>query len=321
MTQKHTHPQTLLEAVRFFSDLAVCHQYMVNVKWPDGKVICPKCGSDHIGEIKSRRMFQCKAKECRKQFSAKVGTIFEDSPLGLDKWFVGVWCIANAKNGISSHELHRALGITQKSAWHMLHRIRLAMKTGSFQKIKGEIESDETFVGGVAKNMHKQVRAAKIRGRGPMDKAVVHGLLERNPDGTSRVSAEVVKSTRKQHVQSRVRANVDAGSAVYTDSLMSYRGLEDAYIHGIVDHAKEYVRGRVHTNGMENFWSLLKRTLGGTYVSVAPFHLNRYVAEQEFRFNAREGDDATRFVSAMMGTVGKRLQYKTLTAANAAKAD
>src|SRR3954470_9769891 len=189
MTQTHPHPQTLLEAVRHFSDLAVCHEYMVNVKWPDGKVICPKCGSDHVGEIKSRRMFQCKAKGCRKQFSAKVGTIFEDSSLGLDKWFVGVWCIANAKNGISSHELGRALGITQKSAWHMLHRIRLALNTGSFKKIKGETEADESFIGGAAKNMHREVRRRKVKTHGPSHKITVHGLLNRDE---GRVNCEVV---------------------------------------------------------------------------------------------------------------------------------
>jgi len=285
---------------------------MVHVKWPDGKVICPKCGGDHIGEIKSRRMFQCKAKECRKQFSAKVGTIFEDSPLGLDKWFVGVWCIANAKNGISSHELARSLGITQKSAWHMLHRIRLAMQTGTFTKIKGEIESDETFVGGAAKNMHREVRRRKIRGSGSADKAIVHGLLNRG----GKLNAQVVPTHSKRALQRRVRDHVETGAAVYTDSLKSYNGLEADYIHGIVDHSKQYVDGRIHTNGLENFWSLLKRSLKGTYVSVAPFHLQRYVTEQEFRFNARNGNDATRFLSTMMGTTGKRLQYKTLTAAN-----
>jgi len=311
-----THPESLIEAVRHFSDLDTCHEYMVNVKWPDGKVVCPKCGSDHIGEVKSRRLFQCKAKECRKQFSAKVGTIFEDSPLGLDKWFVAVWCIANAKNGISSHELARAIKVTQKSAWHMLHRIRLAMKTGTFSKIKGEIESDETFVGGKAKNMHKTVRKLKIRGAGPTGKAVVHGLLERNAGG-SRVNAEVVPNNKRGTLQGRVRQHVEPGEVVYTDACKSYQGLEAEYVHGIIDHAQEYVRGRVHTNGLENFWSLLKRAIKGSYVAVAPFHLQRYVTEEVFRFNARKGNDATRFAAAMIGTVGQRLMYKTLIAADA----
>jgi transposase-like protein len=177
MSTKQHHPETLIEAVRYFSDLDICHQYMVCMKWPDANITCPKCGGNHVGHIQSRRMFQCKAKDCRKQFSTKVGTIFEDSPLGLDKWFVAVWCIVNAKNGISSHELGRALGITQKSAWHMLHRVRLAMQTKSFNKATGEVEGDETFVGGKARNMHKEVRKAKIKGTGGVGKVIVQGML------------------------------------------------------------------------------------------------------------------------------------------------
>src|SRR6266568_2156340 len=156
-------PQTLIEAVRYFSDLDVCHNYMLSIKWPDGKITCPKCGGENVGNIASRRMLQCRAKGCRKQFSVKVGTIFEDSPLGLDKWFVAVWCVANAKNGISSHELGRALGLTQKTAWFMLHRIREAMRTGIFRKLSGTVESDETFIGGEARNMHEWKREKKIR--------------------------------------------------------------------------------------------------------------------------------------------------------------
>lgn len=313
MTTNNTHPQTLLEAIRHFSDLDTCHEYMVNVKWPNGKVICPKCGGDHIGEIKSRRMFQCKAKGCRKQFSAKVGTIFEDSPLGLDKWFVATWAIANSKNGIASHELARALGVTQKTAWFMLHRIRLAMQTGSFKKIIGEIETDETFIGGAAKNMHKKVRELKIKGRGPSTKTAIHGLLERGGE----VRCEVVVNTKKPTLQQRVRENVELGAAVYSDSLRSYDGLEKDYIRGIVDHSNTYVDGRIHVNGMENFWSLLKRALKGTYVAVAPFHLQKYVTEQTYRFNNRKANDASRFVGTMLGTVGRRMTYKSLIQADA----
>jgi transposase-like protein len=141
----NTHPKTLIEAVRHFADLDVCHNYMVDLKWPDGKIVCPACGSEKIGRIATRRMLRCNAAGCRKQFSSKVGTIFEDSPLGLDKWFVAVWCIANAKNGISSCELARAIGVTQRSAWFMLHRIRAAMRTGTFRKLSGKVESDETL--------------------------------------------------------------------------------------------------------------------------------------------------------------------------------
>jgi transposase-like protein len=306
-------PETLLEAVRHFSDLDVSHEYLVRLKWPDGRITCPKCGGDHVGHIKTRRMFQCRVKDCRKQFSAKVGTIFEDSPLGLDKWFVAVWSIAAAKNGISSHEVGRALGVTQKTAWFMLHRVRLAMQTQSFNKMGGIIEGDETMIGGKAKFMHAKRRKEKIKGRGGMGKAIVQGLLERGGE----VRCVVVPNQKTGTLQANVRKHVARGSHVYTDALASYVGLDADYVHQMIDHAKAYVEGMVHTNGMENFWSLLKRCLKGTYVAVAPYHLFRYLDEETFRFNKRKGNDGTRFVDAMMGVVGKRLQYSDLIAESA----
>lgn len=301
-------PQSLIEAVRYFSDLAICNKYMKVIKWPDGKVVCPKCQGERIGEIATRHMLRCK--DCRKQFSAKVGTIFEDSPLGLDKWFVAVWCIANAKNGISSHELGRALDVTQKTAWFMLHRIREAMKTRSFRKLEGEVETDETFIGGKARNMHKAKREAKIKGRGSVGKAIVHGVLERGGD----VRCSTVGDTEQGTLQPIVRQHVSKGSTVYSDESTSYHGLDAHYAHGVINHTIKYVEGRVHTNGIENFWSLLKRTLAGTYVAVAPFHLLRYVDEQAFRFNRRKGSDASRFYEVLMSVVGKRVTYRVLTA-------
>lgn len=301
-------PKTLIEAVRFFSDIDRCNEYMKQIKWPDGKIECPKCGSDRIGEIKTRKMLRCK--DCRKQFSYKVGTIFEDSPLGLDKWFVAVWCITNAKNGISSHELGRAIGVTQKSAWHMLHRIRLAMQEdGIGTKLSGTVEADETYVGGKSKNMHKKERDRKIKGRGAVGKTIVQGVLQRG----GKVIAGVVHNAKRKTLQPNVRSVVAPGATVYTDDLRSYQGLEDDYLHDTINHAFEYVRGDVHTNGMENFWSLLKRCLNGTYISVMPWHLYRYVDEQAFRFNERTDDDAGRFQTAMKGVVGKRLTYAEAT--------
>ena len=307
---EHTtdHPTTLLEAVRHFTDLDVCHAHMVQVKWASGPITCPKCGGTHVGEIKSRRMFQCKSKECRKQFSTKVGTIFEDSPLGLDKWFVAVWCIANAKNGISSHELGRDLGVTQKTSWFMLHRIRLAMKAGTFRKLSGEVEVDETGIGGKSKNMHIAKRRATIKGTGMMNKVIVQGMLERG----GKVRCQVVKDNRRTTLDPNVRGNVEAGATVYTDALQSYRSLRDEYAHQVIDHAVCYVIGRVHTNGIENFWSLLKRTLNGTYISVREWHLFRYLDEQVFRFNERKGNDYTRFCETMRGTIGRRVEYAAL---------
>jgi transposase-like protein len=300
-------PKTLLEAVRYFSDLDVCNEYMKGIKWPNGKIVCPKCGKDRVGEIKTRKMLRCK--DCRKQFSYKVGTIFEDSPLGLDKWFVAVWCITNAKNGISSYELGRALGVTQKSAWHMLHRIRLAMHNETPKRLSGTVEADETYVGGHAKNMHASKRKEKIKGRGIVGKAIVQGVLERG----GRVIAGVVPNTKRKTVQPNVREIVRPGATVYTDNFQSYVGLEDEYLHEAVDHSRGvYVRDNCHTNSMENFWSLLKRGIGGTYISVMPWHLFRYVDEQVFRFNERKGTDQSRFDAAMRKIMGKRLQYSEL---------
>ncbi len=274
-------PQTLMAAVTYFADPDRCDEYMKSIKWPDGQISCPACDGLEIGEIKSRRKLQCKAKECRQQFSVKVGTIFEDSPLPLQKWFVAVWSITNAKNGISSCELARAIGVTQKSAWFMLHRIRLAMHTGTFARIKGEIEADESFVGGLSKNMHKNRRDRAITGTGGSGNTAVMGLLERSVNGSSRVKARVVPDTRGDTLQPEIREHVEPGSKLYTDAWRAYRGLSDKYTHEFVDHGMlEYVRGRVHTNGIENFWTLLKRTIKGTYVAVAPEHLDSYLDEQ-----------------------------------------
>ena len=309
-------PQTLLEAVRYFSDIDVCHEYMIKIRWPDGNIKCPKCGCDRIGRIASRRMLQCREKSCRKQFSTKCGTIFEDSPLGLDKWFTCVWLIVNAKNGISSHELSRALGVSQKSTWHMLHRVRAAMKTKSFKKITGTIESDESFIGGKAKNMHAKKRREKIQGRGTVGKTVVHGVIERPEDenGTSRVDVAVVPNQKAKTLQPRVRDRVEKGARVFTDSLASYESLSDEYVHQMVEHAKgEYVKdGDVHTNCMENFWALLKRALSGTYVCVTPKHLEPYCDEQVFRFNERDRTDSGRFELAMKSVIGVRLTWNDL---------
>jgi transposase-like protein len=309
-------PKTLLEAVRVFSDPDTCHRFMVSVKWPDGKVTCPKCGTENVGEIKTRRMFQCKMKGCRKQFSTKVGTIFEDSAIGLDKWLVAVWCITNAKNGISSYELARAMGVTQRTGWFMLHRIRESMNDHDGTLLEGVVESDETFVGGLAGNMHKEVRERKIKKRGGQsgNKTIVHGMLQRgDEDNPSKIRVGIVPNQRRHHMHAALEANIKTGITLYTDELKSYRGLDWKYVHGRVDHAIRWVDGAVHTNGLENFWCLLKRMLGGTYVQVAPKHLIRYCAEEAFRFNKRKGTDGTRFTQVMSSVPGKRLTYKALT--------
>jgi len=259
--------------------------------------------------MESQRRWKCYEKHPRPQFSIKTGSIFEDSNIGLDKWLVAVWMIVNAKNGISSYEIHRSLGVTQKTAWFMGHRIRLALHSGSFERmLNWEVEVDETFIGGKARNMHSDVKARRITGRGPNDKTVVLGMLERG----GIVRAEMVSSNRKHVLQKRIRETVEAGSALYSDDLASYDGLHRDYAHQTVNHAVQYVDGVVHTNTLENFWALLKRCINGTWVSVEPFHLFRYLDEQAYRYNERRGKDGDRFFRAISNIFGKRLTYKQL---------
>jgi transposase-like protein len=299
-------PKTLLEAIRYFSDLDVATEFVAKLRWPRGPV-CPRCGGVEYSYLTTRRLWKCK--ECQKQYSVKLGTIFEDSALGLDKWLPAIWLIANSKNGISSHELARALGITQKSAWFMLHRIRLAMQAESFDKLDGEVEVDESFVGGKAINMHPAKRARKITATGGKDKTLVLGVRQRGGE----VRAKVVPNNRRHTLHAEVEANVERGSAVYTDTLSSYTGLSEQFDHATIDHAEKYVDGRVHTNGLENFWSLLKRSLNGTYVSVEPSHLFRYLDERVLAYNLRKLDDYGRFATVLRAVAGRRLTNAQLT--------
>ena len=282
-------------------------EYVVARRWPNG-VECPRCGSKNVTFLEKYNRWQCSTRHGNRQCSAKVGTIFEDSPLGLDKWLMAMWQVVNCKNGVSSYEVHRAIGITQKSAWFMDHRIRHALSMGTINKLSGQIEADETYIGGKARNMHRAKRAAKITGTGGKDKTAVMGILERG----GKVRTKVVDNTKKKTLQSEIREHVLVGSALFTDALKSYEGLNE-FQHEVIDHAVEYVRGEVHTNGLENFWSLLKRTLGGTYVSVEPFHLFRYLDEQAWRYNNRKMTDGARFDIVVRQIVGKRLTWDQLT--------
>jgi len=309
-------PTTLQEAIIHFADRENCKAFMVHLRWPDGKVLCPNCGSDNVDYLPNAGLFKCYEKHPRQKFSLKVGTIFEDSPIGLEKWLPVMWLVVNCKNGVSSWEIHRAMGVTQKTAWFMLQRARLAMQdkyTGG--KLSGEVEVDETFIGGKARNMHGDVKARKIQGRrGTEGKAIVAAVLERG----GKVRARVVDKRKKKDLQALVREHVEPGSALYSDALKSYEGLNGEFVHQVIDHAIAYVDGQVHTNGMENFWSLLKRGVKGTYVSVEPYHLFRYVDEQAFRFNNRlDMNDSDRFMAVMKQIVGKRLTYSELIGASA----
>ena len=303
---------TLRDAILYFADFENCRRFMIQLRWPDEVVKCPTCGADKVTWLAKRRVWKCYTGHVSPTFSLKTGTIFEDSPIALEKWLPATWMLLNCKNGISSWELHRGIGVTQKTAWFMLQRIRLATHSKTFNKLGGEgqhVEADETFIGGKARFMHADKRAEKIHGRGPDGKAIVAAVLERGGE----IRAKVVKTRRKADVQALVRENVEAGSNLYTDALKSYDGLSE-FTHQVADHAVEYVNGQIHTNGCENFWSLLKRSLKGTYVSVEPFHLFRYVDEQAFRYNNRKDmNDAERFDLAISQIVGKRLTYKELT--------
>jgi transposase-like protein len=299
-------PQTLQQAIVYFSDKNTCFDFMVSMRWADGVATCPHCESIKTSFLSTRKIWKCK--DCKKQFSVKVGTIFEDSPIGLDKWLTAMWLIANAKNGISSYEIHRSIGVTQKSAWFMLHRIRLAMENGSIDKLSGDVEVDETFVGGKAKNMHFSKRVAIIKGRGSVGKTAVMGLLERK----GKVRAKVIENTTRPTLHGEIKEHVEEGSNVFTDEWRAYQGLQDEYVHQVINHSIEYVRDNIHTNGIENFWSLLKRTIRGTYVSVEPFHLNKYVDEQVFRYNNRKDNDKERFLGVLKAVSGKRMTYNQL---------
>jgi len=309
-------PRTLQQAILFFSDYANCHKAVSEIRWPDGVVRCPHCGSENVTYLKSVRRWKCYGKHPKAQFSLKVGTIFEDSAIGLEKWLPALWLLTNCKNGISSYELARALGVTQKTAWFMLSRLRLALQGEDGGKIGGEVEADETYIGGKGRFMHaaRRKRMNMVRGRSVAGKVAVMGLLARHgKDGVSQVRTQILKSIRKYEMQGAIYEHVALGASVYTDALKSYDGLSDDYAHGVIDHAEAYVDGQIHTNGLENFWSLLKRAIKGTYVSIEPFHLFRYLDEQSFRFNNRKGTDAMRFALALKGILNKRLTYAALT--------
>jgi transposase-like protein len=314
-------PTSLQEAIIYFSDPVNCREYLVARHWPDG-VVCPRCGSKNVLFLEKYNRWHCREKHEAPQFTLKTGTIFEDSPISLDKWLTAMWMIVNAKNGVSSWEIHRAFKVTQKTAWFMLHRVRLGMQDkpryGKMTKLGGpesEVEVDETFVGGRKQNMHKDKKLRYEQRGGAQGKAVVQGILNRT---ARQMRAQVVPNVTRETLQTEVLNNVKYGTKVYTDDAVAYDKLHWRYVHEIVNKTESYVRGRVHVNGTENFWSLLKRGLNGTYVAVEPFHLFRYVDEQVFRYNNRGTkenplNDADRFDAAVRQIVGKRLTYAELT--------
>jgi transposase-like protein len=312
-------PKTLQEAILHFSDIGRCIAYLAQSRWPDGAV-CPTCGRKDVSYVEKRRVWQCKSRHPKCQFSIKVGTIFEDSPISLTKWLPCMWMLANCKNGVSSWEIHRALGVTKKTAWFMLHRVRVALKDERLHKFEGPVETDETYVGPDPRKMHKDRRIRRVHtemlgGNRYVGKTAVHGVLDRE---LRQVRTKVLPNVRRETLQNAVLNHVAPMAKVYTDNLPAYDALAKGFIHEVVNHAKEYVNGQVHTQGIDNYWSLLKRTLRGTYVAVEPFHLDRYLDEQAFRYNNRATtdnplNDADRFALAVMQIVGRRVTYAELT--------
>jgi transposase-like protein len=281
-------PKTLRDAIIWFADFEHCRKFMVQLRWPDGAVKCPICGAEKVTYLEKQRVWKCYAKHERPTFSLKTGTIFEDSPIPLEKWLCAAWLLINCKNGISSYEIHRDLGVTQKTAWFMLHRIRLAMREGGFDKLGGEggpVEVDECFIGPKPQKMHRYKRLALQSGINARAKNPIMGMLDRE---SRKVRAKVVPDVKRSTLQREILNHIEKGSKVYTDGWPGYDNLAaQEYIHETVNHVEEYVRGQVHTQGIDNFWSLLRRGLTGTYIAVEPFHLDRYVGEQVFRYNNR----------------------------------
>jgi transposase-like protein len=327
--------KTLAQAIIHFADPENCRRFMIEMRWPDGVVRCPVCDATKLTWLAKANVYRCYGEHPKQKFSLKVGTVFEDSPIGLDKWLPAAWLLSNCKNGISSYELARHLGVTQKTAWFMLHRIRLAMQTRSFFKAGsggGPVEIDEAFIGGEPKNKHLSVRkpkaqdsrfvqreinpAPKQKNTRRTDKTVVFGVLDRE---TRQVRAQVIPNIKREVLMDAILKEIEQGSTIYSDGLLEYRQLKaNGFVHEFVNHIDEYVRGDVHTNGIENFWGLLKRGLKGTYIAVEPFHLSRYIDEQIFRYNNRATKDnpltdADRFAVTVSQIVGKRLTYAELT--------
>jgi transposase-like protein len=311
-------PKTLQQAIRYYSDEQICIDTVARLRWPNGPE-CPACEHKEHYYLAKQKRWKCK--ECYKQFTVKLGTIFEDSPIKLDKWLTALWMLVNCKNGVSSYEVAKAVGITQKSAWFVLHRLRFALQTGSITKLGGDgapVQVDETFIGGKARFMHKAKRQRLSRDggmQGGHGKTVVVGLLERG----GKVKTTVIPHRRDNMPEKIVREMVQPGAEVHTDEFSGYYNLKDGYVHKVVNHLEGYVKENVHTNGIENFWSLLKRGLGGTYIAVEPFHLFRYVDEQAFRYNHRKDadgnklNDSQRFELALSQIAGKRLTFAEVT--------
>lgn len=289
--------KNLAELTAYFPDDQSCREYLEKQRW-NGNPICPHCENDTAYKFKDGQYYKCKS--CRRKFTVLIGTIFEDTKIPLRKWFIAIYLFTSHKKGVSSCQLAKDLGLTQKSAWHLLHRIRHAFGINEPEMMQDTVEVDETYIGGKQKGK---------RGRGAAGKTAVFGLIERN----GRVFAKPVSRIDAKTLQKEIREKVVKGSNLMTDEFLSYRGLSVDYTHRTIQHgAGVYARGDVHTNTIECYWSLLKRGIFGIYHQVSKKHLHRYCTEFGFRYNTRKGNEVSRFDNVLSECDG-RLMYKTLT--------
>ena len=304
---------SLIDIMRLFPDNATAEAWFVKIRWPHGPA-CPHCGSTNVlsGAKHSTMPYRCREKECRKRFSVRTGTVMQSSNLGYQIWAMAIYLCLTSLKGVSSMKLHRDLNITQKSAWHLAHRLRKALESpgGMFS---GPVEVDETYMGGKRRNMSNAKRKELAgTGRGSVGKVAVVGAKDR---ATNRVAVKVVESTDKPTLQGFVVEHTAPGATVYSDEASAYEGLP--FEHESVRHSvSEYVRGMAHTNGMESFWSMLKRAHTGTFHKMSPKHLDRYVTEFAERHNMRENDTIDQMGAVVLGMDGKRLRYDDLIAPN-----
>ena len=302
---------SLRQLFRQFPNDAAAEAWFIETRWPGGNICCHYCGSTNVqtGCQHKTMPFRCREKGCAKRFSVRTGTVMQSSKLGFQVWAIAIYLMSTNLKGISSMKLHRELDITQKSAWHLAHRLREALTETSVETFTGPVEVDETYVGGKAKNMHARDRERRITGRGGADKTAVAGVRDR---ATGRVRAAVVQRTDGPTLKGFVAAHSEDGAKVYTDEASAYDGLANR--ESVKHSVGEYVKGQASTNGMESFWATLKRAYVGVFHRMSPKHLSRYVGEFEGRHNHRGENTIDQMVGIVRGAEGKRLRYADLTA-------